>query len=117
MLRLRGGAGAQAGAQAREREGGQGGVVQPGGGAARAQPQARLLRDDPLGQDLVRPAVGHRLERLRGQVVEIMNENVRHLLSAINMSCDCSRHQMKFPVAWLEWRDNEKRFSLCKDSK
>ena len=38
----------------------------------------------------VLPAVDHRLERLRGQVVKIMNENVRHLLSAINMSSDCS---------------------------
>ena len=47
------------------------------------------------------PGGGHRPQRLRGQVVEIMNENVRHFLSAINMSCDCSLHQIKFPAATL----------------
>ena len=79
-----------AGAEAREGEGGQGGrgVIEAGGRATRAQPQTRLVRYEPLREDVIGPAVGHRLERLRGQVVQIMNEDVRHLLSAINMSCE-----------------------------
>lgn len=43
------------GAEAREGEGGQGGrgVIEAGGGAARAQPQTRLVRYEPLREDVI----------------------------------------------------------------